>query len=337
MNSYHFGGSYPNTRMRRMRHQSWRRTLHAENRLHPSDFIWPIIVRTPDSEASIPSMPGVKRFTLEELPQAVRDAYALGIRAVALFPQTPSLLKNESGSEAWNRDNLVCRAIQTLKNTCPEMGVIADVALDPYTSHGHDGVVIQGTVANDETIGALINQAIALAESGVDAIAPSDMMDGRVGVIRAEMDNEGYENVAIFSYGAKYASSLYGPFRNACGSGKSLGTADKKTYQMDPRNGKEAMRELALDVQEGADALIVKPGTFYLDIVKEASATFPIPIHAYHVSGECAMLKVAAEKGILDYNRALMENLIAFKRAGASVIWSYAALDAVRLLGDSSL
>lgn len=325
-------GAYPRTRLRRLRAQSWCRTLHAEHRLHPCDFVWPIILRSKGGDATIPTLESVKRFSIEELPAACKKAQDLGIQAVALFPNTPKDLKDPTGRHAWDSDNLVCHATGVIKEACPDLGVIADVALDPYTTHGHDGILKGNTVDNDATLKALMKQALVLADAGVNALAPSDMMDGRVGVLRDALDQEDHQNVALFSYGAKYASALYGPFRDACGSAQCLQGADKTTYQMNPANGKEALRELALDIQEGADALIVKPGTFYLDVIKEASTAFHTPIHAYHVSGEYAMLKAAAEKGALNYEKALMENLLAFKRAGASVIWTYAALDAARLL-----
>jgi len=335
MPSYCFKGSFPKTRLRRLRYTAWGRHLHAETALTPKDLIWPVFVRHPYGEAWVPSMPGVRRFTVEELGKAAQEALALGIQAMALFPHTDASLKNAEGTEAWNPENLVCQAIQAIQEACPQMGLIADVALDPYTDHGHDGLWIEGDVDNDQTLKVLTQQALTLARAGVDAIAPSDMMDGRVGVLREALDQAGFERVMIFSYGAKYASSLYGPFRDAAGSGLSLGKGTKETYQMNPSNRKEAMREIALDVEEGADAIIVKPGTFYLDILYEASQLFPLPFHAYHVSGEYGMLKAAAEKGYINYERTLMENLLAFKRAGASVIWTYGALDAARVLGSA--
>jgi len=327
-----FKRSFPKTRLRRLRYTPWVRNLHAETVLTSKDLIWPVFIRSPQGEEAITSMPGVRRFTVEEVGKAAEEAYALGIEAMALFPYTDTSLKNPEGSEAWNPDNLICQAIQAIKNACPQMGLIADVALDPYTDHGHDGLWIEGDVDNDQTLQALAKQALILARAGIDAVAPSDMMDGRVGVLRDALDQAGFEKVIILSYAAKYASSLYGPFRDAAGSGLSLGKGTKETYQMNPANRKEAMREIALDVEEGADVIIVKPGTFYLDIIHEASNIFPLPIHAYHVSGEYSMLKAASEKGYINYERALMENLLAFKRAGASVIWTYAALDAARVL-----
>lgn len=324
--------SFPRTRLRRMRHQAWRREMHEETNLAPNDFVWPIFIRSDEGAAEIATMPGVKRYTIDELGVAALEAQSLGIQAIALFAQTDPALKNPKGKEAFNSKNLICQATRLLKRVCPHMGVIADVALDPYTDHGHDGLLVRGEVVNDPTISMLQKQALILAEAGVDAIAPSDMMDGRIGALRDTLDSKGFQNVLIIAYGAKYASSLYGPFREAAGSAQSLKGASKKTYQMNPANSREAMREIALDIQEGADAVIIKPGTFYLDVVKEASKTFATPIHVYHVSGEYSMLRWAAEHGALDYETVLMENLLAFKRAGAMCIWTYGALDAVRVL-----
>lgn len=332
MRSYYLGGSFPKTRLRRLRMTAWNRALHAETVLTTHDLVWPIFIRTTEGEPWIQTLPNVKRFTIQELLPAAKEALALGIQAIALFPHTDPALKNETGSEAWNPANLVCQAIRVLKESCPSLGVIADVALDPYTSHGHDGILVQEKVDNDVTLEALKKQALTLAQAGVDALAPSDMMDGRISVLRETLDASGFHELPLFSYSAKYASNLYAPFREAAGSASCLGMAGKETYQMNPSNSKEALRELALDVAEGADALIVKPGTFYLDIIKEAAETFPLPIHAYHVSGEYSMLKAAAENGYLSYEKVLLENLLAFKRAGAAVIWTYGALDAARLI-----
>ena len=329
-------GSFPSTRLRRHRIQPWIRDLHRETALSPSDFIWPVFIREPKGEALIKTLPGVKRYTKEELVPAVEEALTLGIKAVALFPQIDPTLKKPNGREAWNPKNLVCQTIHFLKKYCPEMGIIADVALDPYTDHGHDGLLIDGNIANDPTVEALIQQALVLAEAGVDVLAPSDMMDGRIGTLRRALDAKGFLDLPLFSYSAKYASALYAPFREAAGSKSCLKGASKATYQMDPANAKEALSEMAFDVEEGADALIVKPGTFYLDIIRQASDVFPLPIHAYHVSGEYSMLKSASEAGYLPYEQTLLENLLAFKRAGARAIWTYGAFDAAKILRSLS-
>jgi porphobilinogen synthase len=325
-------GSFPMTRLRRQRMYPWLRDVHQETALTPQDFIWPVFIREPQGDAIIKSLPGVKRHTKEELIPAVEEALSLGIKAIALFPQTNPSLKTPEGEEAWNPENLVCQAIRHLKKHCPEMGLIADVALDPYTDHGHDGVLSGDKVLNDPTIDALTRQSLTLAQAGVDVLAPSDMMDGRIGALRRALDQASFSDLPIFSYSAKYASTLYGPFREAAGSKASLKGGSKATYQMNPANAKEALLEMALDVEEGADALIVKPGTFYLDIIKKAAETFHMPIHGYHVSGEYSMLKAADAAGYLSYNETLLENLLAFKRAGASAIWTYGAIDAARLL-----
>lgn len=325
-------GSFPTTRLRRLRMNSWIRDLHQETTLTPADFIWPVFIRTSSGDSLIKTLPDVRRYTKEELVPAVQGALSLGIRAIALFPQTDPRLKTAGGEEAWNPDNLVAQTIRHLKKHCPDMGVIADVALDPYTDHGHDGILVDGIVANDPTVEALVRQSITLAAAGVDALAPSDMMDGRIKSIRSSLDQKGFSDLPLFSYSAKYASHLYAPFREAAGSGISLKGASKATYQMNPANAKEALHEMALDVEEGADALIVKPGTFYLDIIKKAAESFLVPIHAYHVSGEYSMLKAAAKAGYLSYEQTLIENLISFKRAGASVIWTYGALEAAKIL-----
>lgn len=327
-----FLGSFPNTRLRRLRQHPWIRDLHQETILIPQDFIWPVFIRTPQGDPVIRTLPGVKRYTKEELVPAVENALSLGIKAIALFPQTDPSLKTADGQEAWNPENLVCQTIRYLKKHYPEIGIIADVALDPYTDHGHDGLLIDGKIVNDLSVDALVRQALTLAETGVGALAPSDMMDGRIYVIRKALDQAGFSDLPLFSYSAKYASSLYSPFREAAGSGSCLKGASKATYQMNAANAREAMREMAFDIEEGADALIVKPGTFYLDIIRKASDTFLVPIHAYHVSGEYSMIKAAAEAGYLSYEETLLENLLAFKRAGATAIWTYGAIDAARFL-----
>ncbi len=320
-------GRYPATRLRRNRRDEWSRALVAENRLHPSDLIWPVFVQEgANTRTAIASMPGVERLSIDLLVGQCRKAKELGIPAVALFPVVDASLKTAGAQEAFNAKNLVCRAIQTIKKEVPGIGIICDVALDPYTSHGHDGIVKDGDVENDVTVEVLCRQAVTQAKAGCDVIAPSDMMDGRVGAIRAALDKEGQQHVRILSYAAKYASGFYGPFRDAVGSKNNLGKADKRTYQMEPANAQEALREVALDIDEGADMVMVKPGLPYLDIIRLVSDSFAVPVLAYQVSGEYAMLKAADEKGWLDYDAAIMESLLAFKRAGASAIFTYAAI-----------
>jgi porphobilinogen synthase len=323
---------YPRTRLRRNRRDPWSRKLVAENVLTPGDLIWPVFVHDEGHKAPIASMPGVYRLPIPALGDAAGEAAALGIPVIAVFPAVPPALKDEEGSEAVNPGNLVCRAVAALKKAAPDLGVLCDVALDPFTSHGHDGVIRNNYVANDETVAILCRQALVQAEAGCDIIAPSDMMDGRVGAVRAALDEKGFDHVRIMSYAAKYASAFYGPFRDAIGSKTALGSADKRTYQMDPANGDEALREVALDLQEGADMVMVKPGMPYLDIVRRVKEAFRVPTYAYQVSGEYAMLHAAALNGWLDGERAVMESLIAFKRAGADGILTYAAIDAARRL-----
>lgn len=278
-------------------------------------------------------MPGVERLSVDFAVEAVKGAYDLGIPAVALFPITPNGRKTPDGREACNAENLVCRAVYAIKKAVPGIGVITDVALDPYTSHGHDGLVKDGVILNDETVEVLCRQAVVQAQAGADILAPSDMMDGRVGAIRSALDKGGYQDKIILSYAAKYASAFYGPFRDAVQSAGCL-TGDKKTYQMNPANGDEALREVALDLAEGADMVMVKPGLPYLDIIRDVKQAFRVPTFAYHVSGEYAMLQAAAENGWLNYDSALLETLISFKRAGADGVLTYAALDAARLAGS---
>ena len=325
-------GAYPRVRMRRNRRDDWSRRLVRENTLTPDDFIWPVfIIEGSGKHEAVASMPGVERMSVDVLADAAGEAAALGIPCIALFPNTPAAAKDEDGSEALNPENLVCRAIRALKAKQPNMGVLCDVALDPYTSHGHDGVIRNNYVANDETVAILCEQALVQARAGCDVIAPSDMMDGRVGAIREALDAEGFEHVRIMAYAAKYASAFYGPFRDAVGSASSL-KGDKKTYQMDPANGDEALREVALDIAEGADMVMVKPGMPYLDIVRRVKDTFGMPTYAYQVSGEYAMIQAAARNGWLDGERAMMESLIAFKRAGADGVLTYFAIAAAKLL-----
>src|SRR5712691_7243842 len=323
---------YRTTRLRRNRRDPWSRKLVAESVLTPGDLIWPVFVHDEKGREAIPSMPGAWRLSIAALVDAAGEAAELGIPTVAVFPAVDPALKDPDGREAVNPDNLVCRAVSALKQALPDLGVLCDVALDPFTSHGHDGVIRDGYVANDETVAILQRQAIIQAEAGCDIIAPSDMMDGRVGAVRNALDEAGYDRVRIMSYAAKYASAFYGPFRDAIGSASSLGSADKRTYQMDPANGDEALREVALDIAEGADMVMVKPGLPYLDIVRRVKEAFRMPTFAYQVSGEYSMIKAAAEKGWLDGERAMLESLLCFKRAGADGILTYFAVDAAKRL-----
>ncbi|MDA9177547.1 porphobilinogen synthase [Candidatus Pelagibacter sp.] len=318
-------GKYPNLRLRRNRKQSWSRKLIEENTLSPSDFILPIfVIDGSNKRENIPSMPGVYRYTINRLAQIIDKAIKSGLPMVALFPKTKKNLKNEIGSESLNQDNLVCRAILEIKKKYKnQIGIMCDVALDPYTSHGHDGLIKHNQILNDETIEILINQSLLQAEMGCDVLAPSDMMDGRIGKIRKALDKSNYKNVQILSYAAKYASSFYGPFRDAVGSKKSL-KGNKKTYQMDFRNSDEALREVALDIKEGADMVMVKPGMPYLDIIKSIKEKFKIPVFAYQVSGEYSLLSNAINKKIIT-DEAIFESLMSFKRAGANAIVSYYA------------
>jgi len=324
--------SYPQTRMRRLRRHDWTRRLVAENALSPADLIWPVfVIEGEKTREPISSMPGVERLSIDLMVAAAKEAVDLGIPAIALFPRIDPAKKTDDGREAANPDNLVCRAVRALKKEVPQIGVLCDVALDPFTAHGHDGVIVDGDVHNDETIATLVQQALVQAQAGCDIIAPSDMMDGRVGAIRAALEQAGHHNILIMAYAAKYASAFYGPFREALGSAQSL-VGDKRTYQMDPSNGDEAMREVALDLAEGADMVMVKPGMPYLDIVRRVKERFGVPTFAYQVSGEYAMLSAAMEKGWLERDRAMLEALIAFKRAGASGILTYFAVEAAKLL-----
>ncbi len=328
--------SFPSQRPRRLRQAPWLRNLVQEHRLHVSDLIWPIFVQEGDQLASpIESMPGVERLTIDLAIQKAQEAQQLGIPAIAIFPATPPTLKTPEAEEALNPENLACRAVRAVKAEAPNIGIICDVALDPYSSHGQDGLVRNGIVVNDETVEVLCRQAVVQAEAGCDVIAPSDMMDGRVGAIRKALDSAGFEQVSILAYAAKYASAFYGPFRDAVGSAANLGSGDKKTYQMNPSNTQEALQEVALDVQEGADMVMVKPGMPYLDIVQRVKATFEVPTFAYQVSGEYAMLSAAAEKGWLNREQVMMESLLAFKRAGADGILTYFALEVARSLAEN--
>jgi porphobilinogen synthase len=325
-------GSFPRTRLRRNRRAPWLRALVAEHRLAARDLIAPLFVVEGENVAEdIASMPGVQRLSIDRAVLAAAEAKRLGIPALALFPRIDDKRKDDAGSEALKGDNLICRAVRAIKAAQPEIGVICDVALDPYTSHGHDGLVKGGAVLNDETIGVLCKQAVVQAQAGCDVIAPSDMMDGRVGAIRDALDRAGLTDVAILSYAAKYASAFYGPFRDAVGS-KALLAGDKKTYQMDPANSDEALREVALDIAEGADMVMVKPGLPYLDIVRRVKETFAVPTFAYQVSGEYAMIVAASERKWIERDRAILESLLAFKRAGTDAVLTYFAFEAARLL-----
>ena len=327
-------GNYPLTRLRRTRASAWSRTLHRENILTPADLIWPLFITSGEGvEEPIASLPGVSRWSVDLIVARAQEAVALGIPVVALFPNTPHDLRSADGAEAHNPDNLMCRAIRAIKAACGDtLGVLTDVALDPYTSHGQDGLVDEaGYVLNDETVAALVDQAVNQARAGADIIAPSDMMDGRIHAIRQALEMNGFPNVQIMSYAAKYASAFYGPFRDAVGSGGLL-KGDKKTYQMDPANSDEALREVALDLAEGADSVMVKPGLAYLDIVRRVKDEFAVPVFAYQVSGEYAMIEAAAAAGAGDRDALVLETLLAFKRAGASGILTYHAPHAARLL-----
>ncbi|MFO7906964.1 MAG: porphobilinogen synthase [Planctomycetota bacterium] len=327
-------GRFPTTRMRRNRQFGWSRALVRESELTCGDLIWPIFVQEGTrGREPIESMPGVERLSVDALVEAVGRAVELKIPAVALFPATDPAKKTPGAEEAWNPENLICRAVRRIAEQYHgQIGILCDVALDPYSSHGQDGLVENDYVVNDPTLTALCKQALVQAEAGCDIIAPSDMMDGRVGAIRSALDNGGFEHVMIMSYAAKYASAFYGPFRDAVGSAANLGTADKKTYQMDPANGDEALREVALDLDEGADMVMVKPGMPYLDIVRRVKEMFAAPTYVYQVSGEYAMLCGAAERGWLDRDKTMMESLVGFKRAGADGILTYFALKAAQLL-----
>ncbi len=326
--------AFPRLRMRRNRRDAWTRRLVAESALSVDDLMWPVFVMDGAGRTSeVASMPGVVRVSVDRLAAHVAPAVDLGIPAVAIFPMTPPDKKDAEGREALNPDNLICRAARLLKREFPGVGLVGDVALDPYTDHGHDGVIRDGYVANDESVAILTAQAVSQAEAGIDVIAPSDMMDGRVASIRDALDARGLIDTRIMSYAAKYASAFYGPFRDAVGSGNAL-KGDKKTYQMDPANTEEALREVALDLAEGADMVMVKPGMPYLDIVRRVKERFGVPTFAYQVSGEYAMITAAARNGWLDGERAMMESLLAFKRAGANGVLTYFAPEAARLLRD---
>jgi porphobilinogen synthase len=322
--------------MRRNRKAPWSRRLVAEHRLSPSDLIWPMFVIEGEGQCSaVASMSGVERLSVDLIVEAAKEAVKLGIPAVALFPFTDPKKRTDDAREAFNPDNLVCRATRAIKKAKLDLGVILDVALDPYTSHGHDGLLVGDEIVNDETNAALVKQALVQAEAGADVLAPSDMMDGRIGAIRTALESAGHQNTQLMSYAAKYASAFYGPFRDAVGSSGFL-KGDKRSYQMDPANTDEALREVALDLAEGADMVMVKPGLPYLDIVRRVSETFDVPTFAYQVSGEYSMIMAAVEKGFLDRDKTMLESLLAFKRAGAAGILTYFAPKAARLLAASS-
>jgi porphobilinogen synthase len=328
-------GTFPAVRMRRNRKAPWARRLVQETALAPSDLIWPLfVIDGVATRIKIDSMPGVERLTIDLIVDAACEAVALGIPAIALFPYTDPKLRTDDAREAFNPENLVCRATRAVKQANLDIGIILDVALDPYTSHGHDGLLIGDEIANDATIAALIRQALVQAEAGADVLAPSDMMDGRIGALRAALEAAGHSNTQLLSYAAKYASAFYGPFRDAVGSSGFL-KGDKRTYQMDPANSDEALREVALDIAEGADMVMVKPGMPYLDIVRRVSETFGVPTLAYQVSGEFAMIVRASEAGGLDHDKAMLESLLAFKRAGAAAVLTYFAPRAAKLLRDA--
>ena len=329
---------YPALRLRRLRQADWTRRLVRETTLTPNDLIWSAVVHDGEGLVPVPSMPGVERWSVAEAAKAAKQAKALGIPAIAIFPYIDAEKKDPEGSAAVDPDGLVCRAVKAMKDAAPEVGVMCDVALDPFTEHGHDGVVEDGRILNDATIARLVEQGLAQAAAGCDILAPSDMMDGRVGALRAALEAAGFQDTMIMSYAAKYASAFYGPYREAIGSGK-LGTgavdnpADKKTYQMDLGNSDEALREVALDIAEGADMVMVKPGLPYLDIVRRVVEAFALPTFAFQVSGEYAMLMAAAQNGWLEQDRAILETLGAFKRAGCAGVITYFAPVAARLLG----
>ena len=334
--------NFPTTRLRRVRQNEWVRQMVAENQLTVHDLIWPVFVQPGDNKrVEVASMPGVFRLNIDQLVNEVRVARDLGIPAIAIFPETDPNLKTEGAEEAFNPKNLVCETVRAIKSEVPDIGIICDVALDPYTSHGQDGLVRDGVVLNDESLEVLVKQALVQAEAGCDVIAPSDMMDGRVGAIRKALDESGFEHVLIMSYAAKYASAFYGPFRDAIGSKSNLSVGNidgggKKTYQMNPANTDEALREVELDINEGADMVMVKPGMPYLDIVGRVKSSFQVPTFAYQVSGEYAMLIAAAQNGWLDQGQVMMESLLGFKRAGCDGVLTYFAIEAARLLGKKA-
>jgi porphobilinogen synthase len=340
MNEPSHPGSFPTIRLRRLRRYAWLRRAVAETILTPADLVWPIFVHDHEASFPVPSMPGVERLSIAGVVKAAAEAIELGIPAIALFPVIEQGLKTDDGSHALDPENLACRAVRAVRAEFGDkVGIICDVALDPYTSHGHDGLLVAGQIVNDETVAVLCRQAIVLAEAGCHVVAPSDMMDGRVGAIRKALDDAGQSDVSILSYAAKYASAFYGPFRDAVGSAASLGTAaalgvaDKKTYQMNPANSAEALREVSFDLAEGADMVMVKPAGTALDVIHRVKAAFGVPTFAYQVSGEYAMIQAAAANGWLDGDKAALESLLVIKRAGADAILTYFAPMVARTLG----
>jgi len=326
-------GSFPATRLRRNRQHPWLRRMVAETTLSPADLVWPLFVHEHEASLPVASMPGIERLSIDGVVKAAADAAALGIPAIAIFPVVEPGHKSEDAAHATDPDNIACRAVRAIRREVGDaVGVICDVALDPYTTHGHDGLLGDGKILNDETVAVLCRQAVVLAEAGCPVVAPSDMMDGRVGAIRAALDAAGRPDVCILSYAAKYASAFYGPFRDALGSAAALGAADKKTYQMDAANGDEAVREVALDLAEGADMVMVKPAIVSLDIIHRVKQAFGVPTLAYQVSGEYAMIMAAAANGWIDGPRAALESLLVIKRAGADAIFTYFAPDIARRL-----
>ena len=337
-----FAGRFPRTRLRRLRDKPWLRSLVRECHLCPSDLILPVFIcEGEDLSIPIPTLPGISRYSIDRLIPLARAAREAGISALALFPEVPMVCKSADAKEAYNPNNLICRTLTTLRENVDGIGLIADIALDPYTTHGHDGLLIGKEIVNDPSVDVMCHQALVHAKAGAHILAPSDMMDGRVGALRHTLDEANYHHVSILSYAAKYASAFYGPFRDAIGS-RPLGdhihaqaVIDKRSYQIDPANRQEALREVALDLDEGADLIMIKPGLLYLDVIAKVKETFGVPVFAYHVSGEYAMLSYAAQMGILDHQAALIEALIAFKRAGTDAIFCYGALDVARLLNKA--
>lgn len=330
-------GTFPLRRMRRNRTDAWCRSLVQEHSVTANDLIYPLFVCEGNNVTDeVASMPGVARLSIDNLVKEVKHAAQLGINAIALFPVIEPEKKTAGAEEAYNPDNLICRAVKAIKKEVPNIGIICDVALDPYTSHGQDGIIIDNYVANDETVDVLCKQSLCLAEAGCDIVAPSDMMDGRIGEIRRHLEANDFKNVKILSYAVKYASSFYGPFRDAVGSAQNLGHADKYSYQMNPANSDEALHEAFMDIQEGADMLMVKPGLPYLDIISKVAKETKVPVFAYQVSGEYAMIKAAAKQGWLDEDKTLMESILAFKRSGASAVLTYAAPKIAQLLSKKN-
>jgi len=330
--------NFPKTRMRRLRYHDFSRRLVSENQLSCNDLIYPLfVIEGENKKESVASMPGVERLSIDLLVQEARECYALGIPMLAIFPVTPASAKSDNAAEAYNPDGLAQRAVRAIKAACPELGVMTDVALDPFTSHGQDGLINeQGYVVNDETVEVLVKQAVSHAEAGADVVAPSDMMDGRIGAIREALESAGHINTQILAYSAKYASSFYGPFRDAVGSAGNLGKGNKFSYQMDPANSDEALREVQLDLQEGADMVMVKPGMPYLDIIRRVKDEFAVPVFAYQVSGEYAMLKAASINGWLDERQVVLESLLSFKRAGSDGVLTYYAKVVAQWLKEQS-